>query len=72
MKSTQFLNLFEGYNPEEDFRVLICAFDRKEAQEIANGYALDSHMSGNFDIQEVDSIDNTHYDCDYVLTAAQL
>lgn len=66
-----FINLFEGYNEEEDFRILICAFDRKEAQELANEYCLDSHLEGRFEIIDVDSVDNTHYDCDYVITRGQ-
>lgn len=66
-----FTNLFEGYNEIEDFRILICALDRKEAQELANEYCLDSHLDGEFEINDVDSIDNTHYDCDYVITGGQ-
>lgn len=33
-----FTNLFIGYNEEEDFRVLICALDIEEANEIARQF----------------------------------
>lgn len=64
-----FTNLFIGYNEEEDFRVLICALDIEEANEIARQYAHDSYLEGWFEISEpVNGIDNLRFDCDYVLT----
>lgn len=63
-----FTNLFIGYNRDEDFRILICAFDKEEAQELANEYKFDSNLDGRFEIQEIESgIDNIHFDCDYVI-----
>lgn len=64
----QFTNLFIGYNAEEDFRILICAFDRQEAKELADGYCFDANLNGKFEIEEVyGGIDNMHFDCDYVI-----
>lgn len=63
-----FTNLFIGYNKEEDFRILICAFDKEEAQELANEYRFDSNLEGKFEIKEIENgIDNIHFDCDYVI-----
>lgn len=63
-----FTNLFVGYNEEEDFRILICAFDKVEASELARGYRLDSNMKGDFEISELEKpIDEYHFDCDYVI-----
>ena len=67
MKITDLNHLWVGYNEIEDFRVLICALDEQDAQEIANNYCLDSHMNGKFEISEFSDI-NTNFDCDYVLT----
>lgn len=64
----KFKNLFEGYNKKENFRILICAYDRHEAQELADGYCIDSDLEGKFEISDVGSIDETHYDCDYVIS----
>ena len=65
----RFTNLFIGYNEIEDFRILICAFDTEEASELAEEYRVDSNMDGHFDISEpIMSIDNTHFDCDYVIS----
>lgn len=66
MKITELSNLWVGYNEEEDFRVLIAAFDICDAQEIAYNYCLESHMEGKFEITEFGNV-NTHFDCDYVL-----
>lgn len=64
----QFTNLFIGYNAEENFRILICAFDKLEAQELADGYGFDSNLNGKFEIKEIENgIDNIHFDCDYVI-----
>ena len=67
MKATDMVNLYVGYNKEEDFRILICAVEgEKEAQRLANEYALDSGMEESFEISEFNDID-THFDCDYVI-----
>ena len=66
MKITDIKGLFVGYNETEDFRVLICAEDESEAQEIANQYRCDSKLEGEFKIGELEG--NERFDCDYVLT----
>lgn len=64
----QFTNLFIGYNAEENFRILICAFDEAEAKELADGYGSDAGLNGEFEIQEIENgIDHIHFDCDYVI-----
>ena len=64
----RFTNLFIGYNAKEDFRILICAFDKEEAQELANEYRCDSGFEDRFEIFESENgIDNIHFDCDYVI-----
>lgn len=63
-----FTNLYIGYNKEEDFRILICAFDEVEAKELSDEYRCDSNMQGCFEITEADKIDNIHFDCDYVIS----
>ena len=68
MKATDMTNLYVGYNKKEDFRILICTVEgEKEAQRLANEYALDSGMKEeSFEIGEFNDI-NTHFDCDYVI-----
>lgn len=64
----RFTNLFIGYNREEDFRILICAFDKEEALELANEYRFDAGLEGYFEIEEIESeITNIHFDCDYII-----
>ena len=64
----RFTNLFIGYNREEDFRILICAFDEEEAVELANEYRFDAGLEGYFEIEEIeDEINNIRFDCDYVI-----
>lgn len=60
-------NLFVGHNKEEDFTVLICAFDEVEAMEIAKSYSNDAQMSSKWDIEEFTDPE-TRFSCDYVLT----
>jgi len=66
MKITDMNNLWMGCNEEEDFNILICANEEKEAQEIADGYARDTGMKGKFIICDFDV--DTRIDCDYILT----
>lgn len=66
MKST-FTNLYIGYNKEEDFRILICAFDETEAHQLAEEYRKDSKFKGTFEITEAEDFSNVHFDCDYVI-----
>ena len=62
-------NLFISYNEEEDFRILICAFDKTEANELADKYRTDSHLDGKFKIMDIeDDISQIHFDCDYVIS----
>lgn len=64
----RFTNLFIGYNREENFRILICAFDEEEAAELANEYRFDAGLEGYFEIEEIeDEINNIRFDCDYVI-----
>lgn len=70
MKINDLTNLWVGYSKVDDFRVLICALDEIEAQEIANEYRCDTHLEGTFEITEFDNLE-THFDCDYVLTGGQ-
>lgn len=67
MKINELTNLWVGTNEAGDFKVLIIALDKEEAQEIANGYCLDSHMEGSFTIEEFYNV-NESFDCDYALT----
>lgn len=65
----RFTNLFIGYNEEENFRILICAFDTQEAAELADEYCLDAGFSGNFNIEKAEKkIDDIHFDCDYIIS----
>ena len=68
MKINELTNLWVGTNETEDFKVLIVALDKEEAQEIANSYCLDSHMEGSFTIKEILD-EHEKFDCDYVLTS---
>ena len=72
MKWYEMQNLFIGYNEDENFRVLICAFDIYEADEVLRGYALDAGLEGDWEITETGTnMDNLHFDCDYVITGGQ-
>lgn len=72
MKWNEMQNLFIGYNEDEDFRVLICAFDIWEAHEVVRGYALDAKLDGEWEIIEVGpDTDDLRFDCDYVITGGQ-
>lgn len=60
--------LFSGYNEVEDFRILIRAVDKEQANRLAEEYRLDSKFNGSFEIQEIkNGIGNMHFDCDYVI-----
>ena len=68
MKWNEMQNLFIGYNEDEDFRILICAFDKQDAHELARAYGLDAHLEGKWTITEVEcDVDDIHFDCDYVI-----
>lgn len=67
MKINELTNLWVGYNETENFRVLIVASDKEEAQEIADDYCSASQMGGNFTIKEFLDV-NECFDCDYALT----
>lgn len=72
MRIYEMQNLFIAYNKDEDFRILICALDKYEADELARGYALDAHLEGKWEISEPnDNINNIHFDCDYVISGGQ-
>ena len=65
MKIYEMTNLFVGYNEEEDFKILICAFDSVEAHELARQYGFDSNLKGSWKILDLDVGDR--FDCDYVI-----
>lgn len=72
MKWNEMQNLFIGYNGEEDFRILICAFEKHEAYTLAIEYGLDAHLEGDWEITETNpNMDNIHFDCDYVIAGGQ-
>lgn len=66
MKVNEMTNLFVGYNETEDFKILICASDEIEAQEIADSYKDDTNMEGKFEIKEFLNTEEK-FDCDYVV-----
>ena len=66
MKVNEMTNLWVGYNKTENFKVLIVAQDEAEAKEITEGYRLDTHLEGKFEIYKFTDV-NEHFDCDYVL-----
>ena len=66
MKITDMNNLWLGCNETEDFNILICANEEKEAQKIADEYCKDALLKGKFVIGDVDI--NSRIDCDYILT----
>jgi len=66
MKVNEMTNLWVGYNKTENFKVLILALDEAEAKEITEGYRLDVHLEGKFEIYEFTDV-NEHFDCEYVL-----
>lgn len=63
----QFTNLWEGYNENEHFRILICAESIEEAIKLAEEYRKDSKMEGTFEVKEDPYISNKKFDCDYVI-----
>ena len=72
MKWHEMQNLFIGYNEDKNFRVLICAFDIHEADEVLRGYALDAGLEGDWEITETGpNTSKLHFDCDYVITGGQ-
>lgn len=68
MKVNEITNLWVGYNKTENFKVLIVALDEAEAKEITEGYRLDAHLEGKFEIYKFADV-NENFDCDYVLEA---
>lgn len=65
----RFKNVFLGYNEEEDFRILISAWSKAEAIDLAEGYRKDAGLQGKFDVSEApECIDNIRFDCDYIVT----
>lgn len=59
-------NLYVGYNAIEEFCVLINAPDINKANEIAEGYRVDSDMQDFFIVKRYQN-ENIRFDCDYVL-----
>ena len=69
MNISDMTNLFVGYNIVLNFKVLVCAFDEQEAEEIVKDYAFDSLLEGDWEIKEYKEDDT--FDCDCVLTKRQ-
>ena len=68
MKWNEMQNLFVGYNEYEDFRILICAFDKIDAAELARSYGFDANIGGAWKISELkENANDIHFDCDYVI-----
>ena len=66
MKANEMTNLWVGYNETEDFKILICASDEIEAEEIAESYKNDTNLEGKFEIKEFCNTEEK-FDCDYVV-----
>ena len=66
MKANEMQNLWVGHNKTEDFKILICASDEIEAQEIADSYKDDTNMEGKFEIKEFCDTEE-RFNCDYVV-----
>lgn len=62
-----FNNLWVGYNEKEKFRILICAFDEEDANELAQEYRFDSGLEGKFKVAKAEKVDDLQFDCDYVI-----
>lgn len=56
---------YRGYNPSENFAILIRAEDEKDALEIAVGYGEDSDFENDWEITDGDL--NTYSDCDILI-----
>lgn len=71
MKFNELTGLFIGYNEEEDFTILIAAFDMEEAVEVATSYRDDANFKGKFEIKELpetmEELMKIKFDCDYVV-----
>ena len=65
----RFKNVFIGYNEKEAFRILISAWSKAEAIDLAEGYRKDAGLQGKFDVSEApECIDNIRFDCDDIVT----
>lgn len=63
-------NLYVGYNEQEDFRILICAWDEEEAAELAIEYATETGLNGRWEISDdPDAITDARLDCSYVVAS---
>jgi len=73
MTINEMTNLFVGYNEYEDMRIIICAFDKGEAMEVAIDYAMDTGLSyepSDWTITEYEDA-TMDFNCDYVITGGQ-
>lgn len=65
-------NLFVGYNSLADIRVLIYAFEKKQAQYLVDKYCKDYKLKNSFEIMEVEKVNSIDITYDYVLTSDHL
>lgn len=66
MKVNELLNLWVCSHREEDFKILVCASDEIEAQDVIKSYSNDTGITLNFEIIRFDDV-RTTFDCDHVL-----
>lgn len=61
--------LFNAYNSEENFKILIAAHDKHEARRLAEEYAEDADLTLNWTISKttLKNIDNEVYSCNYLI-----
>ena len=61
--------LFNAYNSEENFKILIAAHNKHEARRLAEEYAEDADLTLNWTISKTSlkNIDNEVYSCDYLI-----
>ena len=60
-------NLYVCYNKIADFTIRLCAYSELDASILAKEYRIDSALDSKFEIKELENIDNTHFDWDYVI-----
>ena len=61
--------LFNAYNREENFRVLVAAHDIHHACTLLNEYSNDAELTICWDLSDasIEDVDNEVYNCDYLI-----
>ena len=61
--------LFNAYNSEDLFKVLVAAEDKNDALNLAKEYAEDAKLTANWDVWEttLQDVENTLYSCEYLI-----